>query len=58
MVSFRSAGTAKNCCDREVMAWRAWEGKGLLGEPVREMLIDARWKSASAQWKRCLQTTS
>lgn len=23
------------------MAWRAWEGKGLRGEPVREMLIEA-----------------
>jgi len=32
---------AKDCCDREVMAWRAWEGKGLPGEPVREMLIEA-----------------
>ena len=32
---------AKDCCDREVMAWRAWQGKGLPGEPVREMLIEA-----------------
>jgi len=31
---------AKNCCDREVIAWRAWEGKGLPGEPVREMPIE------------------
>lgn len=31
----------KDCCDREMMAWRAWEGKGLPGEPVREMLIEA-----------------
>ena len=31
----------KDCCDREIMAWRAWEGKGLPGEPVREMLIEA-----------------
>jgi len=23
------------------MAWRAWEGRGLPGEPVREMLIEA-----------------
>ena len=23
------------------MAWRAWPGKGLPGEPVREMLIEA-----------------
>ena len=23
------------------MGWRAWEGKGLPGEPVREMLIEA-----------------
>jgi transposase InsO family protein len=32
---------AKDCCDREIMAWRAWPGKGLPGEPVREMLIEA-----------------
>ena len=32
---------AKHCCNREVVAWRAWEGKGLPGEPVREMLIEA-----------------
>lgn len=25
----------------EIMAFRAWEGKGLPGEPVREMLIEA-----------------
>lgn len=36
-----TATFTKDCCDREVMAWRAWEGKGLLGEPVREMLIEA-----------------
>lgn len=36
-----TATFAKDCCDREVMAWRAWEGKGLPGEPVREMLIEA-----------------
>jgi putative transposase len=32
------------CCyrrDREILAYRAWEGKGLPGEPVREMLIEA-----------------
>jgi hypothetical protein len=23
------------------MVWRAWEGKGLPGEPVRELLIEA-----------------
>ena len=32
---------AKDCCAREVLAFRAWEGKGLPGEPVREMLIEA-----------------
>jgi len=32
---------AKDCCDREILAWRAWEGKGMPGEPVREMLIEA-----------------
>lgn len=31
----------KDCCDREIMAWRAWEGKGLPAQPVHEMLIDA-----------------
>lgn len=36
-----TATFAKDCCDREVLAWRAWEGKGLPGEPVREMLIEA-----------------
>lgn len=36
-----TATFAKDCCDREIMAWRAWEGKGLPGEPVREMLIEA-----------------
>ena len=36
-----NATFAKDCCDREVMAWRAWESKGLPGEPVREMLIEA-----------------
>jgi transposase InsO family protein len=36
-----TAAFAKDCCDREVMAWRAWVGKGLPGEPVREMLIEA-----------------
>lgn len=39
-----TATFAKDCCDREVMAWRAWEGKGLSGEPVREMLIEAEEK--------------
>ena len=32
---------AKDCCDREILAFRAWEGRGLPGEPVREMLIEA-----------------
>ena len=36
-----TATFAKDCCAREVMAFRAWEGKGLPGEPVREMLIEA-----------------
>lgn len=36
-----TATFAKDCCDREIMAWRAWAGKGLPGEPVREMLIEA-----------------
>lgn len=36
-----AATFTKKCSDREVMAWRAWEGKGLPGEPVHEMLIEA-----------------
>ncbi len=36
-----TATFAKGCCDREVMASRAWEGRGLPGEPVRELLIEA-----------------
>ena len=36
-----TATLAKDCCDREIMAFRAREGKGLPGEPVREMLIEA-----------------
>lgn len=33
-----TATFTKDCCDREIVAYRAWEGKGLPGEPVREML--------------------
>ena len=36
-----TATFTKDCCDREILAWRAWEGKGLPGEPVREMLIES-----------------
>lgn len=36
-----TATFAKDCCDREVMAWRARMGKGLPGEPVHDMLIKA-----------------
>ncbi|NMM80546.1 transposase [Acidovorax sp. SRB_14] len=36
-----TATFTKDCCDREIVAYRAWEGKGLPGEPVREMLIEA-----------------
>ena len=31
----------KDCCDREIISWRAWSGRGLPGEPVREMLVEA-----------------
>lgn len=31
----------KDCCDREIIAWRAWIGRGLAGEPVRDMMIEA-----------------
>jgi len=36
-----TASFTKDCCDREILAFCAWEGKGLPGEPVREMLIEA-----------------
>jgi transposase InsO family protein len=36
-----TATFTKDCCDREILAWRAWPGKGLSGEPVREMLIES-----------------
>ena len=36
-----TATFAKDCCDREILAWRAWEGKGLAGEPVLDMLVEA-----------------
>ena len=45
-----TATFTKDCCDREVLAWRAWEGKGLPGEPVREMLIEA---GAALRGGRC-----
>ena len=31
----------KDCCDREIISWRAWSRRSLPGEPVREMLIEA-----------------
>jgi transposase InsO family protein len=31
----------KDCCDREVIAWRAWLGRGLLGEAMRDMMVEA-----------------
>ena len=36
-----TATFAEDCCDREILAFRAWSGKGLPGEPVCEMLIEA-----------------
>lgn len=30
----------KDCCDREIISWRAWSSRGLPGEPVRDMLIE------------------
>ena len=36
-----TATFAKDCCGCEILAWRAWEGKGLPGEPVRDMLVEA-----------------
>ena len=31
----------KDCCDREIIAWRAWAARGLPGELVRDMMIEA-----------------
>jgi transposase InsO family protein len=31
----------KDCCDREIIAWRAWAERGVPGEPVRDMLVEA-----------------
>jgi len=31
----------KDCCDREIIAWRAWAERGPPGEPVRDMLVEA-----------------
>jgi putative transposase len=31
----------KDCCDREIIAWRAWAARGLPGEPVRDMMVEA-----------------
>ncbi len=30
----------KDCCDREIISWRAWSSRGLPGEPVRDMLVE------------------
>jgi len=38
---------AKACCDREVLAWRAWPGKGPPGEPVREA-VERRFGAVEA----------
>lgn len=47
-----TATFAKDCCDREIMAWRAWSGKGLPGEPVREMLIEAMEIRSPREFRR------
>lgn len=36
-----TATFAKDSCDREILARRAWEGEGLGGEPVRDTLVEA-----------------
>jgi len=36
-----TATFTKDCCDREILDFRPWEGKGLPGELSREMLIEA-----------------
>ena len=57
-----TATFAKDCCDREILAWRAWKGKGLHGEPVCEMLIEAAGKRfgtvESVPWGHTLEFLS
>jgi putative transposase len=36
-----TSASMKDCCDREIIAWRAWIGRGLPGEPLRDMMIEA-----------------
>lgn len=43
-----TATFAKDCCDCEIMAFRAWEGKGLPSEPVRECSLRL-WRNASVR---------
>ncbi len=46
-----------DCADRENITWRAWEGKGLPGEQVREMMIEAvekRFGSTESIPKGCV----
>lgn len=31
----------KACCDREIIAWRAWVERGLTGEPIPLMVVEA-----------------
>lgn len=35
------AGFVKECCDREIIPWRAWAERGLPSELVRDMLVQA-----------------
>lgn len=36
-----TATFTKDCRDREMLAWRAWEVKGLPSEHVKEILLEA-----------------
>ena len=40
-----TATFAKDCCDREILAWRAWEGKQSLTAPPIKFVLDAIKKS-------------
>ena len=67
IASDSSAGGHCHSCDREILTLRAWVGKGLPDEPVREMPIEAMNKrfggvegvfSATIPWDNCVACIS
>jgi len=52
-----TATFAKDCCDREIMAFRAWEGKGCRASRCARC-SSRPWRSASAPWRPCLRAIS